>query len=162
MRDDLITKLEKVNKAIEAYSGKWGPLSKKKWEILDEINQKSPIRITEVTKDVLLLREKALKNKEVKSVMEKYGFKIDEIALVKDHGEKLRCPGGYMFNDGWSDYWMNPKRIKEPGENGWELWKSYFYGGRGDAFQVLFRYSNNSKWYVSGIMLNFPREKKAA
>ncbi|MBM4309263.1 MAG: hypothetical protein FJ115_17515 [Deltaproteobacteria bacterium] len=160
MKNDPIKELEKWEKESYAWNKKYHALKNQKEKIIAKI-QENPFRILEMTEETVLFRKKALKNKEVASIMEKYGIRVEDVALVCRFREKIHKPGGPMFVGGYCDTFSYAKVLKDPAGNFWELTKRYLFGGPKDNLQVLFECSKNNQYYVSGIIFTFPQRKAA-
>jgi hypothetical protein len=136
-------------------------LIKEREMVLEQIWGNWPRKMI-VDKDVLQMKGNALKNPEVKKVLERTGSQIEDCALVEswgmeEHvGKRHDCPAH-----------CEPKQIKsvltESGwGNTWETRYSYKWGGPRDVIKILFHRSANNLFRCTGIIQTFPGNKKKA
>jgi len=154
---DQLRQIEKIKNDLES---RLEDLSEKRNTIIERLC-KDPVRNLEVTGTVLEFREKAMKNKEIRSFLEEYKIPIDDVALVIFLDERI-----HGFLDG-KVTWGYPGQshiITDPEANQWDFTERFVYGGPNDKARILFRDSKNNRYYVCGFMSNFPMktEKKAA
>jgi hypothetical protein len=119
-------------------------------------------RKTLLNKEVLQMRGNALKNPEVKMVLNNYRVQIEDCALVELEGEdhigskgEWECPA---FSS--SESILNYLQEWSWG-NTWKARLSYYWGGPKDQVKILFRQSNNNRFKIIGLIEMFT-EKKAA
>jgi|WetSurMetagenome_2_1015567.scaffolds.fasta_scaffold501055_2 hypothetical protein len=153
MKKNPISELRRLEKKQELWKSKRIEFSNEKESIINEI-ERNPPKIKEITKEVTEFREKALKNREVKSIMERYKIPISDLALVMGWSERIHRPAGHWFTDGWSDEFTHVKRLLGR-SNAWVMRKTYVYGGPQNKFQVIFNKSKNSRYFVKGIIFKF-------
>lgn len=145
--------------------GKESPREKKQKErkkLLEQIWENWP-RKTVLNKDILQMRGNALKNPEIKTVLEKSNIRIEDCALIdlawdEEHiGKEHDCPAHCSPEDirrtfmggGWGNSWRAKYR--------------YEWGGPKDLVRILFRKADNNRFKVIGVIQMFPaKEKKAA
>ena len=118
-------------------------------------------RLTELTKTVIAWRKKVLKSREVKSILEKYGVAIEEVALVECWDEN------WEFRKNFDSLWISSDLgIKNPyaatfyRNDPWKLTKRYQWGGPKDSIQILFKSVPGSGYQISGVFVNreaFPK-----
>lgn len=137
---------------------------KERKTLLDQIWQNWPRR-TVLSKDVLQMRNNALKNPEVKAVLKKTNSRIEDCGLVhwwnEEHiGKGWDCPANCS-----PEYMGRSLTDKTFGfQNRWNLVNRYEWGGPKDPIKILFLQSGNNRFKVVGIiqMLGEKSEKKAA
>jgi hypothetical protein len=131
-------------------------------QLLKEIWQNWP-RKTLLDKDVMQMRGNALKNREVKAILEKTHTRIEDCALVdlrgEDHiGTRHDCPGNCSPEEftnsltisGWRNMWLS--------------YHGYGWGGPKDPIKILFEQSGNYRYQCVGVIQMFSkdRERKVA
>ncbi len=119
-------------------------------------------RLTELTKEVIAWRKKVLKSREAKSILERYGVPIEEVALVECWSEN------WEFKKNFSSSWISVDLgIKNPHaphfyrNDPWQLTKRYRWGGPKDPIQIFFKRIHGSGYQISGVQLNkeaFPKK----
>jgi hypothetical protein len=131
-------------------------------EVLKNIWQSWPRKVL-LNKDVLQMRGNALKNPEVKPLLNKNHIRIEDCALVavcwdeQHRGQRSDCPG-----------FTSPQQIQNDliGFGSGNMWLNhydYYWGGRNDPVKILFKRSDNHRFKVVGVIQMFPqKEKKAA
>jgi len=119
-------------------------------------------RKTLLNKKVLQMRGNALKNPEVKMILNNYRVRIEDCALVildsEDHiGSKFErdCPA---FSS--SESILNHLHLWSWG-NTWKAQLSYYWGGPKDQVKILFRRSDNNRFKVIGLIKIFSEQKAA-
>lgn len=155
--DKRIRTLKKIEKQEEAAKKRHLALGNKRIKFLETLWD-NPIRKTEVTKEVIELRGKALKNETVRSLLEQNHTSIKDVAIVITLGDETyigkqwECPGFNSSDDIFGFL------------NDWLLRHRYIFGGPKDRVKLLFRGSENNRDYFCGIIFNDPlkHEKKAA
>jgi hypothetical protein len=133
----------------------------RKDELMEVILENWP-RKTLLNKEVLQMRGNALKNPEVKMILDKYHMRIEDCALVNLGDENYcgskkewECPAhsssesilNYLQEWSWG--------------NDWKTRLSYYWGGPKDQIKILFQKSDNNRFKVIGLVEMF-QEKKAA
>jgi hypothetical protein len=136
---------------------------KERKTLLDGIWQAWPRR-TVLSKDVLQMRSNALKNPEVKTVLNKADSRIENCGLIdlrpeRYIGEEWDCPAD-----------CSPKNIRRALTderfcfNTWRVIHHYKWGHPKDSIKILFQRSANNRFKVVGIIQMFGEKakKKAA
>lgn len=133
---------------------------KERKTLLDQIWQCWPRR-TVVNKDILQMRGNALKNPEVRAVLEKTNMRIEDCALIdrawdEEHiGKNWDCPANcspeYITRGLIGDF---------AHANTWELKNRYEWGGPKDPVKILFQHSANSRFKTVGIIQMFGEKPK--
>jgi hypothetical protein len=119
-------------------------------------------RKTLLNKEVLQMRGNALKNPEVKMVLNNYRVRIEDCALVELGGEDHIGSKGEWECPAFSSSESILKYLQERAwGNTWKARLSYYWGGPKDQVKILFQQSNNNRFKVIGLIEIFP-EKKAA
>jgi hypothetical protein len=113
-------------------------------------------RKTLLNKDVLQMRGNALKNPEVKMVLNNYRVRIEDCALVNLVGEnhvgskgEWECPA---FSS--SESILNYLQEWNWG-NEWKTRLDYYWGGPKDQVKILFQKSNNNRFKIIGLIEMF-------
>jgi hypothetical protein len=144
---DLNEKLEKI------YKGK---------KAIAERLKKEPYRITDTSENVVELRQKIMRVKEIRGVLEKYKIPIEEVAILFCWDERIHDHGHPSKIDSFA---MRHNVITSPRDNMWTISERYVYGGPEDRIRVFWnRYKKgNRQPYICGFMTNFPMkvERKA-
>lgn len=157
-----IDKLRRLEKVHEDLKKRARILNQERDEILMGISEGlNPVRVTEISKEVVEIRQKIARTKEIKTVLENYNISIDDVALVSCWRERL---------SGWDDdyrcfdyrYHEESKNIMDPSFNMWIFSERYHYGGPGDKVKVFFDRSKNSQNYICGFLTNFPLKLEKA
>jgi len=130
-------------------------------KLMDTIWENWPRKML-LNQDVLQMRGNALKNPEVKAILDKYHIGIEDCALVDIRGEshvgsrgEWECPAHSS-----SESILNHFQKYESG-NTWKAWFDYYWGGPKDPIKILFQQSGNNRFKVIGLIEIFS-EKKAA
>jgi hypothetical protein len=119
-------------------------------------------RKTLLSKDILQMRGNALKNSEVKIVLNKYHMRIEDCALVNFGGEDHQGSRREWECPAHSSSESILKQFQEwSWGNEWKAHLDYYWGGPKDQVKILFRESNNNRFKIIGLIEMFP-EKKAA
>lgn len=148
-----IERIEKRNHGEDAYD--------RKEKLMEGIWENWPRKML-LNKDVLQMRGNALKNPEVKTILNKYHMQIEDCALVDMRGENHIGSKGEWECPGHSSSESILKYFQEwSGGNTWKPWLNYYWGGPKDRVKILFQQSNNNRFKVIGLIEMFP-EKKAA
>ncbi len=110
---------------------------------------------------VLQMRGNALKNAEVKALLKKTGFGIEDCALAslwdeRHAGQENDCPAN-----------TSPENLRSHLAefhygNNWRIRLDYYWGGPKDPVKILFQESKNYRYKVIGVIQMFPKKKKAA
>jgi len=119
-----------------------------------EIILKDPPRVIQVTKEVVELRAKALRSKQVREVMARYDVKIGDVALVNVWDERH-----WGLSNGYPDpgsIYTDPNAMFCGTWNRWDLPGRYIFGSPKDKMKFFFRDSKNNRLYFCGFMVNFP------
>jgi hypothetical protein len=130
--------------------------------LLDKIWENWPRKIV-LNKDVLQMRGNALKNPEVRTVLQKSNTRIEDCALID-----LAWDEEYIGKEHDCSAHCSPEDIRRifTGEgwgNSWRMKYRYEWGGPKDEVKILFQESNNHRFKVIGVIQMFPeKEKKAA
>lgn len=142
---DELRQIEKTEKELEE---RRRSLENNRADIIRKISKKElSVRLTEVTKPVLDLREKIMRIEEIRSVLERYRISLDDVALVKSWGSTLNILNNWETR---SDTLICPI------SNIWYVKERYLYGGPQDEMKVFFDQSNNGQYYVCGFVTTFP------
>jgi uncharacterized protein with GYD domain len=123
---DLKRELEKIYKEIK---------------VIAERLKIDPPNITETTEEVLDLREKIMRVKEIKAVLDKYKIPIEQVAFLHCWYERIAdcelwtipIPGSKI-----NSYAIQSKVIMDPHSNKWSITQRYLYGGPGSSMKVFF------------------------
>jgi hypothetical protein len=127
--------------------------------LLKEIWSSWPRR-TVLDKEILQMRGNALKNPEVRTILEKTNIRIEDCALVNFSsdqymGEIWDCPGDCSPES------IRKALLKYGWANSWRPFHRYLWGSPKDRIKILFEQSANNRFKVIGLIEIFP-EKKAA
>jgi len=150
--DGRIKALKKIEQDQEATEKRSGALEKKRRDLLKTLWD-SPIRLTEITKEVAELVRKAEKNPIAKLLLNAYRISLKDVALavVSDEkyiGKNWDCPA----NNSWNSifHWHND----------WFLRLRYLYGSPKDQVKLIFRRSGNESHYFCGFVIGSPMKMK--
>jgi hypothetical protein len=126
--------------------------------LLKEIWQNCP-RKTFLTKDVLQMRGNALKNPEIRAILEKIHIRVEDCALVdfrgEDHiGQKHDCPAHS------SPEHIQNSFVKWDWGNIWFPWLDYKWGGPKDPIKILFEQSDNNRYRCVGLIQMFDKDRR--
>jgi hypothetical protein len=148
-----IERIEKRNHGEDAYEHKD--------KLMEAIWENWP-RKTLLSKDVLQMRGNALKNPEVRGILDKYHIGIEDCGLIDFKGEDHIGSKGDQECPAHSSSESVLKKFQEwEWGNIWKPWLDYYWGGPKDQIKILFQQSNNNRFKVIGLIEIFP-EKKAA
>ena len=146
-----LKKIENIQKDLEE---KLRSVADDRNKILKEIS--ASIRITEVSDPVLKLREKIMKTREIKSILEKHKIPIDDVALAKMWGDNLEYDRGNWYIGGYSDWPIRSDVIIDRTQNTWKVHERFLYGGPCDMVRVFFKQSDNGQYCLCGFITKFP------
>jgi len=158
--DQRLERLRRIEKVVKNFKKKMGSLDREREEILKGISDGSnPVRITEINKEVVEIRQKIVRTPEIKMVLEKYNIPIDDVALISCWRERLE---GWDKDYHYPGYTNTSAEITDPDFNMWIISERYLYGGPGDKVKVFFDRSKNSQYHICGFITNFPLKMKKA
>ncbi len=139
------------NKATEIRKSRVRGLVVRQEAIEQEL--KDSFRVTDVTRHVIAMRKRALKHVGIRSILERHGTPVEEVALVERFPEKWNfTPSGLYCN--------NPHLRTIYTESTWTAHTRYHYGGPKDPIQIIFEGGKGLGYQIIGVLLTrgaFPK-----
>ncbi|MBM4308810.1 MAG: hypothetical protein FJ115_10300 [Deltaproteobacteria bacterium] len=114
------------------------------------------IRYTEVTDDVVTMREKIKRNNFLLFLLAKYGVNVEKVAIAELRSEDVRRR---LFGENQepTDQWLRDASSR------WNIWDvniTYHFGSPGDPVKVLFRQAGNGQYFFCGFITDLPLKQE--